>query len=121
MNYEEIAHMTPFPVNGQQEKEWQAKWNMRWTRQLADCAGAHIFQKTRDRDRTEILCGFEEGEDFFRFDSLEAMNEFIAEKLAAGWWLTFKKYPTPHLKQDCIHWMNPESRASSRYAGLTFG
>ena len=121
MNYAEIAHMAPFPVNGKQEIEWQKNHGMRWTRELADCVSAHTFAMIQQRDRTEIVCGFEESDTAFRFDTIAEMNAFCSEKLAQGWWPTFRKYPTPGIGQDCIHWMNPESRSSSRFAGLTFG
>lgn len=121
MNYSEIKHMAPFPVNGKQEIEWRNKWGQRWTKALADCVSAHRFAEIQQRDRTEIVCGFEESDTAFHFDTLAEMNAFCSEKVDQGWWLTFRKYPTPGTGQDCIHWVNPESGASARFAGLTFG
>lgn len=115
MTYKEIAHMAPFPVNGPQMITWQNKYNMKWTQALADVVSAHMFEQIKKRNLTEICCGFE-GQGVIHFGTKEEMEAYIAQ---ADEWLTFKKYPSA--TQDCIHWINPESSRSAKFANLTFG
>jgi hypothetical protein len=119
-----IENYAPWPVNGVQCLEWEAKHGQRWTRKLAGWAAAVMNRQMEHEALTQIQCGFEKSPTM-DFDTVAEMKAHIEARLAAGDWLTFYKHPitpTPTSGRKCVHWMNPESSwsAGASRRGLIF-